>query len=503
MPSSTRTVRAGDLTVVVEEWGAEQEAAGSTVVLVHGIGVSHRYFAPLARTLASASASASVRVLAPDLPGFGRSELPARPFAVEDHARVLAVVLEQLGATASGPVVLLGHSMGCQVAVELAARRPDLVDRLLLVGPVAEPAARSAVRQAWRLLRDAPREPWSANSIMVSDWLRTGPRWYAGTLPTMLGYRLEDRLLEVAVPVLLVRGEHDPVCPPRYLTDLAERVRDASGAPVPVVEVPGEGHIAMYRHPALVAALCLPGRAVGEERPPTLAAQAASLVRHGLWWAWDYLYAGLAQLRGWRGRSEAGEYLDPPAPVSPDVVLVPGVYEPWTFMRPLAVLLHARGHRVHVLPELGYHRAPVSTGAAVLGEVLRARDLRDVVVVAHSKGGLVGKLAMLHEDPDARIARMVAVNTPFAGSVRARWFPGQTFRSFSPRDATVLALTAEHEVNARITSAYSRFDPHIPGGSELEGAANVRLRTPGHFRALADPELAEVVLATLAEVRGA
>ncbi|WP_308200098.1 hypothetical protein, partial [Actinotalea sp. C106] len=251
---------------------------------------------------------------------------------------------------------------------------------------------------------------------------------------------------------------------------------------------------------------CLPGLAVAERRTPRRASQLAprlaSLVRHGLWWAQDYLYAGLAQLRGWRGRSEAGEYLDPPAPVGPDVVLVPGVYEPWTFMRPLAALLHAQGHRVHVLPELGYHRAPVSTGAAVLGALLRDRDLSDVVVVAHSKGGLVGKLAMLREDPDGRINRMIAVNTPFGGSVHARWFPGRTVRAFSPRDATVLALAVEHEVNARVTSAYSRFDPHIPGGSRLEGAANVQLRTPGHFRALADPELAEVVLSTLTEVRG-
>ncbi|WP_250444914.1 alpha/beta fold hydrolase, partial [Actinotalea sp. C106] len=271
MPSSTRTVRAGDHAVVVEEWDAARGSAGTTVVLVHGIGVSHRYFGPLARVLAAES----VRVLAPDLPGFGRSPRPSRLFAVEDHARLLAVVLEELDVPTRGPVVLLGHSMGCQVTTELALRRPDLVDRLVLVGPVADPSARSATRQAWRLLRDAPHEPCSANSIMLSDWLRTGPRWYAGTLPTLLDYPLEDRLPEVDAPVTLVRGEHDPVCPAPYLTGLAEQVRRASGAPVPVVEVPGEGHIAMHRHPALVAALCLPGLAVAERRTPRRASQLA------------------------------------------------------------------------------------------------------------------------------------------------------------------------------------------------------------------------------------
>ncbi len=43
------------------------------------------------------------------------------------------------------------------------------------------------------------------------------------------------------------------------------------------------------------------------------------------------------------------------------------------------------------------------------------------------------------------------------------------------------------------------FDPHIPDGSDLPGARNVRLATPGHFRALRDPELLPLVLAELAK----
>lgn len=81
---------------------------------------------------------------------------------------------------------------------------------------------------------------------------------------------------------------------------------------------------------------------------------------------------------------------------------------------------------------------------------------------------------------------MVAVSTPFGGSRYAAYLPLKSLRSFSPRDATTLLLSGRLEANARITSVYGLFDPHIPEGSRLEGATNVRIETGGHFRILGD-----------------
>ena len=213
------------------------------------------------------------------------------------------------------------------------------------------------------------------------------------------------------------------------------------------------------------------------------------------WWrAQDYVYVAVRQLEGVLRPGGHDSYRNPVRPVPPAVVLVPGVYEPWAFLRPVADLLHREGHPVHVLPALGYNRGPVPQAAAVLGRYLREQDLRDVVIVAHSKGGLIGKLAMLREDPEGRIHSMVAVNTPFAGSTYARWIPLPSIRAFVPTDATLVALAADSVVNARITSVHSRWDPHIPGGSALDGAANITLDVPGHFRSLEDPQLRGVLL---------
>ncbi|MBO3084260.1 alpha/beta hydrolase [Cellulomonas sp. zg-ZUI188] len=208
------------------------------------------------------------------------------------------------------------------------------------------------------------------------------------------------------------------------------------------------------------------------------------------WWrVRDYAAVLAWQAAGIVSRVDPQDLRTPERPVGPPVVLLPGVYESWHFLLPLARLLHRHGVRVHVLPELGINRRPVPAGAALLGRYLAEHDLHDAVLVAHSKGGLIGKLAMLREDPDERISSMIAVNTPFAGSAYARWFVVPAVRAFIPSDPTIVALGAELEVNRRITSVHSRWDPHIPGGSALDGAQDVVLDTPGHFLPLTDPRL--------------
>ena len=222
---------------------------------------------------------------------------------------------------------------------------------------------------------------------------------------------------------------------------------------------------------------------------PDATTHPGGLLRTTWWRVRDYAAVLGWQAAGIVSRVDPQDLRTPEHPVGPPVVLLPGVYESWHFLLPLADLLHRRGVRVHVLPALGSNRRPIVQGAAVLGRYVVEHDLRDVVLVAHSKGGLIGKLAMADEDPEGRIASMIAVNTPFAGSAYARWFVAPAVRAFMPSDATIVALGAQHAVNSRITSVHSRWDPHIPGGSALDGAEDVVLDTPGHFRPLSDPRL--------------
>jgi hypothetical protein len=221
-----------------------------------------------------------------------------------------------------------------------------------------------------------------------------------------------------------------------------------------------------------------------------------SPLRIAAWWVRDYLYAGVWQARALLNRTDPRRFQDgDKAPI----VILPGVYETWKFMQPLITAVHERGHPVHVLPVLRHNRRPVDEAADRVIEYLEQNDLRGCVLLAHSKGGLVGKRAMALDAGAGRIASMLAVATPFGGSRYGNLMLVPSLRVFSPGSATIRALAKEIDVNACIVSIYGRFDPHIPEGSELAGARkNVQLDTGGHFRVLADPRvIAE--LAVLAE----
>jgi len=216
------------------------------------------------------------------------------------------------------------------------------------------------------------------------------------------------------------------------------------------------------------------------------------LLRNAAWWVRDYLYALRWQINATFSRTDAREFAT--GDLTP-VVILPGVYETWRFMTPLITAVHDRGHPVHVLPVLQRNRRPVDDAAGMVADYLAERDLRGCVLLAHSKGGLVGKRVMIRDAAEGRIASMLAVATPFGGSRYGRAMVVPSLRIFSPRSATIVSLSKEHEVNGRIVSVYGRFDPHIPEGSELPGAAkNVRLETGGHFRVLAHPRvIAELI----------
>jgi pimeloyl-ACP methyl ester carboxylesterase len=225
------------------------------------------------------------------------------------------------------------------------------------------------------------------------------------------------------------------------------------------------------------------------------------LVRDAVWWIRDYAYAVAWQVRAFVSRRAPDDYLDG---TERPIVVLPGIWETWAFLRPIIDPLHRRGHPMHVLTSLGWNGRPVARTAQDVAAYLAEHDLRDVVIVAHSKGGLIGKYVMTELDSDGRVDRMVAVATPFGGSRYAPYLMLKSLRSFSPRDATTLLLSSRAGANARITSVFGLFDPHIPEGSMLEGAVNVRIETGGHFRILSDPEtLAAVVAAVDAPTRPA
>ena len=211
------------------------------VVLVHGLGVSGRYMSPLALAL-----STRFRVAVPDLPGHGRTSGEGRRLGVVDMAGALASWMDVAGV---GGAHLVGNSLGCQVALQVAADGQVPVSRLLLVGPTMDPAAATPVQQLGRLLRGATQEPMSLALLVVAEQLRR-PRQARHALRSGLAHPVEAVAREVTNPTILVRGAADHVAPSSWLWQLATCLPEAE-----VVELPVGAHGVHYDRPGLVAPL--------------------------------------------------------------------------------------------------------------------------------------------------------------------------------------------------------------------------------------------------------
>ena len=169
------------------------------------------------------------------------------------------------------------------------------------------------------------------------------------------------------------------------------------------------------------------------------------------------------------------------------VLLLPGVYEPWGVMVGLGRALHRAGHPVHVVPALGSNTGDLAAAAAAVARRLIELGLDDVVLVAHSKGGLIGALVMADPVVGGRVRRLVTINTPFAGSSLAWLFPTRAVWGLRP-SAPQVAAAARSLDPARVAALAAPFDPHVPGTHLLAGAINVVLPLDGHFRVLGGPE---------------
>ena len=189
------------------------------IVLVHGLSVSSGYMVPTMRALGR-----SARVYAPDLPGFGKSEKPRRALDISELAEYAHDWMRAIGVERAH---VLGHSLGAQIVVDLATRWPSQVASLVLAGPTTDPRAPTVPLQAMRLLRDMTREPPAFWPVVLGEYLEAGPRRTIRTIQAGIRDPFLDKVRRLGVPVLVVRGERDPIAPQEWTDEVASTALDA------------------------------------------------------------------------------------------------------------------------------------------------------------------------------------------------------------------------------------------------------------------------------------
>ncbi|MCK1357720.1 alpha/beta hydrolase [Bradyrhizobium sp. 199] len=244
------------LDVFVATGGRDFDKSLPAVVFIHGAGFDHSAWALHTRWFAHHGFS----VLAPDLPGHGRSSGPSLG-SIAEMADWTAALLDAAGATKAH---LIGHSMGSLISLETAAQHPDKVSALSLIGTAA------TMTVGPDLLKAAEANNQDALD-MVSIWglgfnaelggsLAPG-LWMHGGAQAVLkacepGVLFRDlsacnayaNALEAAasvtVPTTLILGEGDMMTPAKAGKALAAAIPHAK-----TVVVPGAGHMIMAERP--------------------------------------------------------------------------------------------------------------------------------------------------------------------------------------------------------------------------------------------------------------
>lgn len=235
-----RTVRYNGARMRVRELRGSSER---TFVLVHGIGVSSAYFEPLAHALHGHG-----DVLLLDLPGFGGIPRPKRPLTIAGFADIVRAGLENEGIE---DPVLIGHSMGAQVVVDLLARH-DISSHAVLIGPPVNPAEPRVGQQVLRLLQSAKYETRRLRVLASRAYLRCGPSWFIEVLPSMMRYPMREQLPQVQAETLVITGEHDTVVPATWVEEMEALLPHGRTA-----TIAGASHNVVYEHWQPVADLTM------------------------------------------------------------------------------------------------------------------------------------------------------------------------------------------------------------------------------------------------------
>lgn len=222
------------------------------ILWAHGWGQDHKAFLPLAESLAGMGRHVIV-----DFPGFGASSVPAAVWGTEDYADAVAALIRSENIN---KVIWVGHSFGCRVGLQMAARHPDLIAGLFLVSAAGLPRRRSWPQKLYIKVRillfkclknfipDGPARDALLKRFVKGDYANAGPM--RAIFVKTVNEDLTPLLSRIRCPVTLVYGASDAETPPEIGQRMQAGIENAE-----LVTLEGQDHYTVLnegRHPVAV-----------------------------------------------------------------------------------------------------------------------------------------------------------------------------------------------------------------------------------------------------------
>ncbi|KAH7113972.1 hypothetical protein B0J13DRAFT_488391 [Dactylonectria estremocensis] len=231
------------------------------IVFVHGLGGTHDYWTPLISSL-SLDISRAYSLHLFDLEGHGLSPThPLSDLTIESFAADIRSVFEAAQASETNPATLVAHSLGCLAALRFTLDNPNLVKKLVLVGPPPSPLPEAAVSGTYARAALARREGMKAvvdaiansgtsekskkiNPVAVTairlSLLGQDPESYAKACWALARATQTLPIKSLSVKTLIITGEEDKVSPPALCEKYASVIKDAR---VVVLKECGHWHV--------------------------------------------------------------------------------------------------------------------------------------------------------------------------------------------------------------------------------------------------------------------
>jgi 4,5:9,10-diseco-3-hydroxy-5,9,17-trioxoandrosta-1(10),2-diene-4-oate hydrolase len=239
---------------------------GPPLLLIHGLAGSWQNWLETIPSFAR-----SRRVVAPDLPGFGESPMPAEKISMRGYGVLVDAFCDAIGIERGA---MIGNSMGGYIAAEVAIAHPHRVDKLVLVSAAGITAehqrndrALAVMRRfeaalAWASTHPSPRfykrprarrglrlvfaHPEKLPAALLYEQAKgSGKPGFIDALDAISDYPLRERLERISVPTLVVWGDRDQLVPLRDANVFEELIPDArklvyaDTGHVPMLERPG------------------------------------------------------------------------------------------------------------------------------------------------------------------------------------------------------------------------------------------------------------------------
>jgi len=239
-----------------------EEGQGTPLLLVHGFPLDHRMWLGQIAGLTD-----SYRVIAPDLRGFGQSDVTPGTATMEQHADDLAKLLDTLGVTE--PIAFCGLSMGGYIAWQFFARHRQKLGKLILCDTRAiadsPDAAKGRMATADKVIKEGSQVVAEAmlGKLFAPAAIERKAEFVESTRQVMLGTKPEgvaaalrgmaarvdftSRLASIDVPTLVLCGTSDAIAPLAEMQGIAAAIPGAKFA-----EIPDAGHMAPLEQPAAV-----------------------------------------------------------------------------------------------------------------------------------------------------------------------------------------------------------------------------------------------------------